>query len=295
MSIFYDNPRLTVLATFLIALVGAVAYGGLARQEDPTMTERYATVSTFLPGATASRVESLVSEPLETRLREVPEVRTLRSNSRAGYSLLNVELHDHVGPEQTDVVWSELRDKLAEAHPLLPAGTSVPLLDVRGPIATTLVVALTWDAPGEVQLGMLTRLAEALRIRLANLPNTRESTLYGAADEQLLVAVPPHALADAGLTAADLSIAIAAADTKRPAGRLQQSGADLLVEIDAELDSAERIARIPLRQDGSGAMLRVGDVATVRKVPADPPEALALVGGLPAVFVGTTMEPDSNI
>ena len=112
MSLFYRNPRVSGLLVLFVLLFGLVALGGLARQEDPTMTERYASVSTFLPGATANRVESLISEPLETGLREIPEIRVMGSKSRAGYSLLDIELYDHVGPGETDTVWSEIRDKL---------------------------------------------------------------------------------------------------------------------------------------------------------------------------------------
>ena len=114
MRAFFTNPRLSALLIVFILLMGFTALNGLARQEDPTMTERWASVTTFLAGATAERVESLVTEPVETQLREIPEIRTISSNSRAGYSLISVELYDSVEPDQTDVVWSEIRDKIAE-------------------------------------------------------------------------------------------------------------------------------------------------------------------------------------
>jgi len=259
MSIFYTNPRITALLVLFVTLFGLIALGGLARQEDPTMTERYASVSTFLPGATANRVESLISEPLETGLREIPEIRVMESNSRAGYSLVSIELYDHVGPAETDVVWSEVRDKLGELHPALPAGTSVPLLEIRAPIASTLVVGLTWDMAGEPALSILTRLARSLEVRLANLPNTRETEIHGEAEEEVLVTVDPYRLGNAGLAPADVASRIAAADTKVAAGRLRNAGADVLLEVAGELDSPERIARIPLKTAADGAVVRVSD------------------------------------
>ena len=77
---FYTNPRLAALLVLFIVLMGGMAFSGLARQEDPTMTERWARVNTFLPGATAERMESLVSEPLETALREIPEIKEIDIN-----------------------------------------------------------------------------------------------------------------------------------------------------------------------------------------------------------------------
>lgn len=295
MSIFYSNPRLTALAMVLIALLGATALGGLARQEDPTMTERYASVSTFLPGATASRVEALVSEPLESKLREIAEIRVLNSMSRGGYSVLGIELYDHVAADQTDVIWSQIRDKLGEAHAKLPTGATVPLLELRAPIASTLVVALTWQQPDPVELSILTRLAAALEIRLANVAGTRETQLHGESAEQMLVTVDSHRLAGAGLLPAEVAEAIRRADTKTSAGRMRHRDSDLLVEVDAELTSPERIGRIPLRQSATGPVLRVADVAEVAKLAVDPPPTMAFHGSQRAVFVMAKMEPEQQI
>jgi multidrug efflux pump subunit AcrB len=295
MRAFYENPRLSALLVVFVLLLGGTALMSLARQEDPTMTERWASVTTFLAGATAERVESLVTEPIETRLREIPEIRTIDSNSRAGYSLIGLELYDHVGADETDVVWAEIRDKLAEVHADLPGATTVPLLEMRAPLASTLIVALTWDADTTAEMSILTRLAESLEISLANLPGTRETELYGVVEEELLVEVDPWQTAAAGLTAADVAGIIRRSDTKAAAGRLRSGTTDLIVEVDAELDSPERIARIPLKETDRGVVLRVGDIAAISKYIADPPRALAYHGSERAVFVMAKMEPNRRI
>lgn len=294
-DLFYRNPRLTVLAIGFILVAGLAALETLARQEDPTMTRRFAQVETTLPGATAARVEALVTEKLEGRLREIAEIRELRSLSRAGRSIIIVQLSDRVGPDTADVVWSEVRDKLTEAQADLPAEAGRSVLEVREPIASTLILAFTWQGSGEAQLGMLTRLARDLETRLANVPGTRETRLYGEAIEEVRVNVQPHALAAADLSAARLAQRIAAADTRSPAGRVQGTDSELLVEVMGELDSVERIARIPVQRLATGETLRVGDVADVRKGTRDPPPAIALENGQRAVIVGVVMEPDQRI
>ena len=187
MKAFFTNPRLSALLVVFILLLGLTALSSLARQEDPTMTERWSSVSTFLPGATAERVEALVTEPIETRLRKVPEIRTIESNSRAGYSLISIELYDRVDASQTDVVWSEIRDKLTEVHAELPAATSAPKLEMREPLASTLIVALGWSGTAPIEMSILSRLAESLQIKLANLPGTKETDVYGEIEEEVLL------------------------------------------------------------------------------------------------------------
>ena len=292
---FYTNPRLSALLVLFIMVVGGMSLATLARQEDPTMTKRWGGVSTFLPGATAERVESLISEPLETKLREIPEIEVISSKSRAGYSLIDIELSDRVPPDQVEIIWSEIRDKLTEAHVNLPISTSVPEVIARQPIASTLILALTWQQASEPEMAILSRLAQSLNIRLANVSGTEETEIYGEIEEEVLVTLHPAKSAAANLTVAEIGALIRAADTKNAAGRLRNATADILVEVDAELSSPERIARIPLKESTNGAVLRVSDIAEVRKFQVDPPATLAYHGKERSVFIKAKMAPGLQI
>ncbi|MBM4202563.1 MAG: efflux RND transporter permease subunit [Gammaproteobacteria bacterium] len=294
-GLFFVQPRLTALSILAVILLGISAFLALPRQEDPTMTERWATVKTWVPGATAERMESLVSEPIETRLREIPEIRQLSSVSRAGFSLVSIELYDEVGADEVDVTWSEIRDKLTETTPDLPAGATVPVLEMSRPLAATLVVEFSWKGTSPPELNLLSRLARALELKLANLGGTEETDLYGEADEEILVALDPHRLARAGLTTDAVSQAIQSADTKSASGRLRAAGTDMLVEVDAELDTIERIAGIPVSSPNEGNLLRLGDLGAVSKLRQDPPADIALHRGQEVVLVSATMQPGLNI
>ena len=295
-ELFFTNPRLTALALLFIVVMGTMAYLSLARQEDPTMTERWARVNTFLPGATAERMESLISEPIETALREIPEVDEITSTSKAGLSVVGVQLYDNIGADQVDNIWSEIRDALGDVAPSLPAGASEPELFLNKPLASTLIVELSWTlSDSAADMNLLSRIAEELRLRLANLSGTETAETWGNVDEELVVAVDPHRLAQAGMTPSMVAGSIAAADTKSPAGELRSLSSDLLVEVDAELDSPARISNIPLRQTSNGSMLRVGDVASVTKQFLDPPNTMALRQGQRVVFVNAKMQPGLQI
>ena len=292
---FFTNPRLTVLAVLFMVVMGGMAFLSLARQEDPTMTERWARATTFLPGATAERMESLISEPIETALREVPEVKEITSTSKAGVSVVGVELYDSVDAGEVQTIWSEVRDELGDVANLLPLGASAPDLIMNKPLASTLIVALSWNQASPPELTLVSRVAESLRLKLANMPGTESAEAWGATDEEVLVALDPKRLADANLTAAQVSSAIRSADTKQPSGRLRGAASDLLVEVDGELSSPERIARIPLLVGTSGSVLRVADVASVQKRELDPPRSRALHDGKRVVLVNAKMQPGLQI
>lgn len=292
---FYTNPRLTALFVLFVVIMGSMAFMGLARQEDPTMTERWARVNTFLPGATALRMESLVSEPIETALREIPEVKQLKSSSKSGLSVVSVELYDSVGADQVDAIWSEVRDELGEVAATLPSGASEPELILNKPLASTLIVKLGWAQNSSLELNLLSRVAETLRLKLANLAGTEVAESWGEADEEILVALDPYRLADAQLTTSEVAARIRAADTKMPSGRLRSANSDLLVEVEAELDSTERISRIPLRNSTNGAVLRVSDIATVTKHRIEPPRSMAIQNGAEVILINAKMQPGLQI
>ena len=76
MTLLYRNFRLLILTILLIFVWGFSSFQGLPRLEDPELTPRAAVVRTFFPGASADRVEALVTEVLEEEIAEVEEVDT---------------------------------------------------------------------------------------------------------------------------------------------------------------------------------------------------------------------------
>ncbi|MEO0411412.1 MAG: efflux RND transporter permease subunit [Pseudomonadota bacterium] len=291
---FLKMQRLTVLVIALSVAMGIAAILTLPRQEDPIPAERYASVITPFPGASARRVESLITEPLEDSIREVAEVKKLKSFSRVGISVVTVELQDSV--DNTEEIWSIVRNQVNDATARLPSGAGQPSLDVRLLPAVTLLVGLTAaDEADPVSLGLLGRLSRQLKTELNNVAGTEEVKLYGLPDEEILVTLDPVAAASAGITAGDVSSALAAADAKTPAGLLRDEGGTLIVEVAGELDSIARISQVPIRLSQGGSALRVGDVATIARQTQTPPDTMAFLAGKRGIAVGATMQPDLRV
>ncbi|HKJ62006.1 MAG TPA: efflux RND transporter permease subunit, partial [Hyphomicrobiales bacterium] len=75
------NSRLTVIFVMALAILGALIYLDYPRQEDPAITVREAIVTASFPGMATSRVEDLITRPIEQAVRELPEVDEIRSDS----------------------------------------------------------------------------------------------------------------------------------------------------------------------------------------------------------------------
>ena len=115
-TLFIRDRRLLSLVICLIVVAGLAALLVLPRMEDPVLTERAGIINTLYPGASAERVESLVTEKIESKVQEIEEIKELRSISSDGISTITIELKDTVRREQASNVWSRLRDKLSLIH-----------------------------------------------------------------------------------------------------------------------------------------------------------------------------------
>ena len=146
----YSNKYLLWLTVVIILMAGYSSLSNLPRIEDPRITNRYPVVITRLPGASAERIESLVTDPLEVALEELAEIKKVESTSRAGISSISIELNDSVGPGQNEQVFSKIRDKVGDVAATLPEGTIDPVVDDKvEAVAFSLLIAIRWTDPGE--------------------------------------------------------------------------------------------------------------------------------------------------
>ena len=291
-NLFYRLPRLTFLVIGFILLMGISSLVNLPRQEDPTMADRFAAVEVFMPGASALRIEALITEKIESALGEIPEVKQLTSTSSEGFAYIQTELMDEVGKDQVDLVWSEVRNKLFDVEPELPAQATKPQLDVRGPVAITLGIGIT---SSNTPLSILERVAQELRSRLATLAGTKDTEIYGEPLQEIVIEVDPSAMARANVSLPMLSNLVGASDTKISAGELNSNSSSLVVEVKGELDSIERIKSIPLGVSPNSQLIQLSDIATVAKRYIDPSETMALIHDQRGILVTTTMETGRRV
>ncbi|HSN82881.1 MAG TPA: efflux RND transporter permease subunit [Polyangiales bacterium] len=289
MSLFFRNPRLLATALVLVVVSGMSALATIVRQEDPTITNGVAVIVSPFPGASAERVEALVTEKIEAELRELAEIETISSISRNGVAVIAVEIDERIKGKDAEEAFSKVRDSLNDAYAKYPPGLPPPIFDDERFGSYTLIKAITWDMPGPPRRGLLKRYAEELQAVLRDVYGTDTVRVYGAPEEEITVTFDPQAMAAAGLGTGQVAEAIRAGDAKVSAGVLRGDRNDILIEVTGELDSLERIRRIPLSRGQSGSVLSLGDIADVRRQVQSPADDLAVADGKPAVIVAAQL------
>ena len=290
-TLFYRRGHLLILSLLVLVTAGLSALGSLPRIEDPRIDTRNALIITQYPGASAERVEALVSDVLEDRLREIFEIKEVKSTSRAGISIILIETQDWINNSSNEQLFSEIRDAIGAAAESFPEGAMAPVFDEkRGATAFTLLLSVRADHFENTPITLTARLAQELTDRLRNVNGTELVRVYGAPQEEISVNIDPIKLAATGLTLQQVSNLISRADPKLPAGMLTSQQSNLRFTVGEGLNGVNMIALIPLVNE-QGRYLRVEDIATVERSFTTPRNEVAFLNGEESIFVAARMQP----
>ncbi len=292
---YLHNPRLLLMSVVLIVAAGSLALVNLPRIEDPILTPRFGAITTVFAGATVERIEALVSRKLEEELSDLAEIKDTFSFSRPGVSLLILELREDVSRQSVPNAWAKVRERMDAAYLKMPNSVGEPELRELDAKANALLVALQWTHSSPPSYSLLRRLAKRLQERIDQIPATEKTALFGDPKEEVLVELDPLAANSLTLSAAEISGIIASFDAKLPAGRVHGSAADLTLEVAGSLETLTRLGKIPVRKDDNGAIVELGDIATLQRSTPNPPPAKAIVAGLPGVVIGAQVRDASRI
>ncbi|WP_208353793.1 efflux RND transporter permease subunit [Pseudaestuariivita rosea] len=293
-TLTFRYPRVVALILLVLIAAGLSSLLSIGRQEDPTITNLFATVTTTYPGADPARVESLVTAEIEEELRTIPEVDVITSISRTSVSVVSIELLETLDETKIEQVWSEVRDALADAQRSFPAGVLPPEIDDDGVSAYSAVIAVSINQD-TTPLALAYRYAQGLSDQLRGIPGTKLVELFGTPEEEVLIEVDPVKAAGLGLTADDISRAIQNADGKVQAGRMQAADTDLTINISGEVEALDRLRDVVLRQSTQGGMTRLDDIATITRGPRTPQDELAFIDGKPAIILGLLAQDNLQI
>lgn len=292
-ALFYHDKRLTLLTVLLALASGLSSLMVLPRREDPLLKPRVAQVTTMIPGADAEKVESQVTEPIENKLRDVPQIKKLRSVSRAGISLITVELRDDVS--EPDKVWPEVRGKIEDSIVLLPSGASRPEFNEMQMAAYAWIGGITWLRDDQPSYGVMRRLALELRDRLLALQGTKLVDLFGDPKEEILVELDADQLSATGISPSMVANRLRQADVKSSSGMLRTDRTETVVQFRNEFKSLEDIGNTTLGQAAAGQSLRLRDIATLQRDTPEPAMTLAVIDGRPSVVLGVILRDDQRV
>lgn len=267
-SQYLNNIRIVVLLVLTILLMGTVSYFSLPKRLNPEVEIPIVNVVTILPGASPEDVESLVTVPIENKLRSVEGLDTMTSVSNPNVSVITMQFTSNIKPDKAKDDAQALVDAVTD----LPEDAQAPqvsALDFEDQPVWTFAVTSSGDVP------TLMNFAHHLEDRLENLSKVDRVETAGLEQDQVLVEVSPEKLQQYGLNPLTLAQAVQKGTGSYPAGSITTTTNSFAVTINPSLTSLEDLRRLQLNVDGQ--VVSLGELATITRRPPSN-QAVALLG-----------------
>ena len=284
------RERAVTLFLLIVSVLGGLyAFVSLGRAEDPAFTVRVMLVNVAWPGATPEQMQQQVVDRLERRIQEVEYLYRIETTVRPGQATLQVEFHDYTPQAKVPQLFYEVRKRMWDAAREMPSGVIGPIANDDFADVYFSLFALT--AKG-LPLPDLAREADRLRDRLQRIDGVHKAVVLAERPERVYLEFDNARLVNLGLSPQAIFDAIDASNRLLPTGRIDTAGPRLHIRLDADLADPQALAALPIR--AGDKVLRLSDIATIRRGLEEPPSYLARARGQDAVLVGVVMNRGDN-
>ncbi|MGO4174609.1 efflux RND transporter permease subunit [Bosea sp. TAF32] len=285
------KSRSVVIYLMIVAVAaGIFAFIRLGRNEDPAFVIKTMVVSAVWPGASMEDTLSQVTERLERQLEETPGLDSVRSYTKPGVTTIFVNLKGEVPGRLVQDTWYRVRNLIADMRHTLPAGTLGPFFNDRFGDTFGIIYGFTSDGFSSRELRDH---VETIRSRLLLVPDVSKIEIIGAQDERIFIEFSVRELANLGLDRSALLAALQAQNVVRPAGEVQTQDETFSVRVSGAFQSEADLLGINF--PAGDRMVRLADIATIRRGQVDPPTPMFRVNGRDAIGLGIAMREGGDI
>jgi multidrug efflux pump subunit AcrB len=284
------HRSIAIYLMILAVAAGLFSYIKLGRNEDPAFVIKTMVVQAAWPGATIDETLQQVTERLERTLQETPQLDYIRSYTRAGLTTIFVNLKGSATAREVPDIWYHVRKSIGDIRPTLPAGVVGPGFNDDFGDTFGIIYGFTADGFNQRELRDY---VEDIRSKLLHVPDVSKIEILGAQDERIFVEFSTQELANLGLDRSAVMAALQAQNVVRPAGDIQTGDEVLSVRVSGAFQSEQDILATNLAV--GGRMVRLGDIAAVRRGFADPPQPMFRVNGEPAIGLAIAMREGGDI
>ena len=286
------NRKVVWFFLFVLLAGGALGFVTLGKKEDSVFVIKSASLVCSYPGATPLEVEQLVTEPIEREVQSMRLVHKITSESYYGLSKVLVELDPATRASEIPQLWDELRRKVLNIQPRLPAGASpVTVADDFGDVYG-IYYGLSVD--GGFTWAELRDWAQRIKTALVTVDGVQKVSLFGEQTPVVNVYVNLAALANFAIRPETIVATIGQQNTIVNSGEKQAGALQIQILEAGTYKGLDDISNQMLTA-ASGKQYRLGDIARVERGYADPPQTLMRVDGRRAVGIGISTEAQVDV
>jgi multidrug efflux pump len=288
-DLFIKRPVLATVVSLLILVLGLRSAGLLPVRQYPFIQNAVVTVTTVYYGADPALVAGFITTPLESSIAQANGIDYLTSSSKQSVSTIQAFLRLNYDPNKA---LTEINTRVNAVLNQLPRETQQPVI--------TLAVGETIDS---MYIGFSSKvlppnkitdyLIRVVQPKLQAVEGVQVAEILGQRQFALRAWLDPQKMAARGVTAADVSNALAANDFISALGRTKGQMVSVDLTADTGLHTEEEFRTMVIRQQ-NGSLVRLGDVARV-VLGAEDYDTSVTFDGKTAVYIGIKVAPSANL
>ncbi len=278
------HPSIARFLFGLILITGVLGLMRMGQKEDPDFTFRVMVVQAVWPGSSIQEMEDQVTNKIERKLQETPHLDWVKSYTRAGSSIITVQVKGDTSSADVADAFYQVRKKVGDIASELPQGLLGPYFNDE--FGDTFITLHSISGDG-YSYPELKKFAIQARDMLLTTPGVEKAVIIGDQPEKIYIDVSSKALAERGLTVIDLQNAIKGQNNVDPAGSVDTGLRSVRISVEGDVRKVEDIRELRLRSGNQ--VTRLGDIATVYSGLEDPYQRKYRFNGHESVQVGVVM------
>ena len=260
---------ITILLVITIILAGMYSLKKIPKDEFPQMAIPVGLVVGIYPGASEQEVEQQLTKPLENFLwtfKEINKKRTLTLSFNNGCAAI-VMLQEDVTEDKQTEFWNKLKERLPLLQLTLPPGVLKLIANDEFGEASTMLLTIESE---EKTYRELNDYATALSDRLRTIDALANIITMGNQKEQIGIYLDRDRLSMYGINTALLMQKLSSMTGTVYTGSVSDGHLSRTLHVQSSLNTENDIAQTIISSAPSGEVVRLGDIATIKREQPDP-------------------------
>jgi len=282
-DVFIKHPVLAVVVNLVLVLVGWRALVSLPVQQYPQIESSSVVITTIYYGASAETVRGFLTTPIERVVSAIGGVDYVESTSRAGVSTVTVHLKLN---HNSTAALAEVTARLQQVRSELPSEAEPPVVEVQRADRPYATFYLSFNSNERSVPAITDYLLRTVQPQLATLPGVQRVTNQeGGRQIAMRVWIDPDRLSALNLSPGDVNAALQRNNYLAAVGQTKGNQVQVNLLANTDLRSVDEFENLIVADRGSGAIVRLKDVARV-ELGAEEADLVAKYNESEGVYLG---------
>lgn len=260
---FVKYPFYATLIVVFLLIVGGMSMYSMKKSFFPERPSRILTVRVFYPGASPVEMEEGVTSRIEEAVRAIPGIYEINSVSSENMTSVTIEIIPGYDIDEALIEVKNAVDGISS----FPTAAERPIVSKRRTTSPAMRLLVT----GDVDLLTLKTYAQQVEEDFLSSGFISQVTISGYPPLEISVEANEENLLRYGITFTQLQNAIAQNNRDVSGGQIRSQEEELLIRLRSRSTDPNKIGNIIVRANPDGSVIRIRDIALVKKKFSDTP------------------------